>query len=101
MKALDKVTPGMQIVYGGNRIATVSDAVAERFQPGDRLFVVQTTGEILHVPAAQWQIASEAVSRAYESFQQIASVSHEAISEFFKDFAARLEEGDVWSRIEE
>jgi glutamate-5-semialdehyde dehydrogenase len=99
MAELQRVSPGMQILYAGNRLATVSDDVAERFQPGDRLLVVQTTGEVLHVPSDQWQTASKAVSLAVEAFQELNQVEDSAVSIFFERFATYLEDDEIWTRI--
>ncbi|HET9201023.1 MAG TPA: aldehyde dehydrogenase family protein, partial [Dehalococcoidia bacterium] len=99
MTELHEVRPGMQVLYAGNRLATVPDEVAERFKPGDRLLVVQTTGEVLHVPADQWEIATAAVSNAAAAFQALNSVEASAISAFFERFAANLENADTWSQI--
>ena len=74
-ETLDTLTPGMAILYGGDRLARVSDALAARFAPGDRLMVVQETGALLHVPAAQHAAASAAVGRAYAAFQRSISFS--------------------------
>jgi glutamate-5-semialdehyde dehydrogenase len=57
MNELTHIPPGMTVLYGGNQLARVPDEITERFRPGDRLLVVQQTGEILHVPNARWEIA--------------------------------------------
>jgi glutamate-5-semialdehyde dehydrogenase len=49
---LTTLPPGLTLPYGGNRLARVPDAVAAAFRPGDHLVVVQTTGDVLHIPAA-------------------------------------------------
>ena len=53
---LERLTAGMPIVYGGNRVSVVPEDLARRFVPGDRLVVVQTTGDLLHIPAEVWRI---------------------------------------------
>ena len=98
---LDKLTPGMPIPFGGNRVATVSPALAANFQAGDRLVVVQETGALLHVPAAVQAIAEEAVGRAHAAFQQMGQVADEQISKFFKLFATRLDDDRYWTPIAE
>lgn len=99
-ETLDKLTPGMAIPYGGDRIARVSDALAARFAPGDRLVVVQETGALLHVPAAQHAAAAETITRAHQAFQAMGFVSDDQIATFFEAFAARLEAAGPWSAIE-
>ena len=98
-EALDRLEPGMPVPFGGNRLARVSDALAAAFKPGDRLIVVQETGDLLHVPAADHAAAQAAVGRAHEAFAAMQSVSDEAISRFFDAFAARLESEDGWAAI--
>ncbi|MCC7268728.1 MAG: aldehyde dehydrogenase family protein [Caulobacteraceae bacterium] len=97
--ALTALTPGQPIPYGGDRVAVVSPALAAAFRAGDRLVVVQESGGLLHIPAADHALAAEAVGRAYDAFQALASVSDEAITAFFAAFAARLEDEAVWSAI--
>ena len=101
MTELEALTPGSQIIYGGNRLALIPDDVVRSFQPGDRLLVVQTTGQVLHVPAAQWQLATDAVARASAAFQQLGGVSDDAVSGFFHRFAAKLEDDQNWAKITE
>ena len=57
---LTSLTAGMAIPFGGDRLTRVSDALAAAFRPGDRLIVVQETGELLHVPAAVHALATAA-----------------------------------------
>jgi glutamate-5-semialdehyde dehydrogenase len=96
---LDKLTPGMAIPFGGNRVATVPEALAAAFRPGDRLVVVQESGALLHVPAAVQAIAEAAVGRAHDAFQAMGRVSDDKVTQFFKLFAARLADNAAWSAI--
>lgn len=96
---LTQLEPEMVLVYGGNRVARVDEALARAFQGGDSVFV-DPKGTILHIPKAERQCAQEAVSRAQAAFSQMGSVSDEAISAFFRGFASRLENAQVWSAIE-
>jgi glutamate-5-semialdehyde dehydrogenase len=66
----------------------VSAELADRFRPGDRLVVVQETGALLHVPAAQ-----------HAAFQAMGTVSDDQITAFFEAFAARLANEDAWAAI--
>ena len=96
---LEHLTPGMPVPYGGNRLAFVSDDLAERFRPGDSLLIVQDTGDLLHVPEKVGQIAAQAVARAHEAFHRMGAVSDSQITRFFEAFAARLEDDAVWAAI--
>jgi glutamate-5-semialdehyde dehydrogenase len=96
---LDKLTPGMPIPFGGNRVATVTEALAAAFKAGDRLVVVQETGALLHVPASVQAMAEAAVGRAHDAFGQMGRVSDEQITRFFQAFADRLADEKAWSAI--
>ena len=97
---LTELQPGMTVLFGGNRLARVPDEIVERFQPGDRLLVVQHTGEILHAPRREWEIAEAAVSDARAAFEGLNAAPDSSITEFFDQFARRLGDENVWSEIE-
>jgi len=96
---LERLQPGQAIVYGGDRVAYVSDALAEAFRAGDRLLVAPDTGALLHVPAAEHAVAAAAVERAAQAFARMGEVSEAAISGFFDAFAANLEDEARWDAI--
>jgi glutamate-5-semialdehyde dehydrogenase len=96
---LERLTAGMAIPFGGNRVAVVPEDLAAGFRPGDRLIVVDRTGELLHVPAAVQEVARRAVDRAAQAFQRMGLVSDEQVTAFFEAFAARLEDDEVWAGI--
>ena len=83
MAELTSLTPGMQVIYGGNQVATVSPELADAFTAGDELVVVQTTGDLIHIPADVSQIARDAVGRAAAAFSAMNSVSDAAITDFY------------------
>ena len=101
MEQLTKLEAGMPIVYGGNHVAHVDEALANAFSEGDRLVVVQTTGDLLHIPADVWQIAQDAVGAASDAFAGMGAVSDEQISAFFEAFACRLEDDASFAPIAE
>ena len=96
---LTALTPGMAIVYGGDKVTHVPADTAATFAPGDRLIVVQETGALLHVPHAIHELAALAVTRAVNGFAQLAKVSDQQITHFFDTFAALLESDAVWNSI--
>jgi glutamate-5-semialdehyde dehydrogenase len=96
---LERLTEGMPIVFGGDRVTQVSHELAERFRAGDRLIVVQESGDLLHVPADVAAIAADAVGRAYAAFGAMGAVADEAISAFYAAFARRLEDDAVWQQV--
>lgn len=98
-QTLDHLTPGQQILFGGNRVACVSQELAAAFRPGDQVRVIEATGELLHVPAAEAETAANAVARAYSAFRAMGEVGDEQISRFYQEFAARLESDEIWAEI--
>jgi len=96
---LDSLTAGMPIVFGGDRVAYVDESLARAFRAGDRLLVVQDSGALLHVPAADQAVARQAVDRAHAAFQALGAVSDEAITAFFAAFADALASEDAWAQI--
>ena len=99
MAELTSLTPGMQVIYGGNQVATVSPELADAFTAGDELVVVQTTGDLIHIPADVSQIARDAVGRAAAAFSAMNSVSDAAITDFYNAFADRLADDDSFAAI--
>jgi glutamate-5-semialdehyde dehydrogenase len=97
---LTSLTTGQQIPYGGDRVAVVDADLAERFRAGDRLVVVQQTGDLLLIPEAEHHLVAEGVTRALGAFAELSSCSDESISEFLRGFADRLEDRDVIAAIE-
>jgi glutamate-5-semialdehyde dehydrogenase len=87
---LDHLEPGQLIVYGGDRVTRVPAELAAGFVAGDRLVVVQETGDLLHVPAAEHVAASVAVDAAVGSFAVLAGRDDNAITTFFDAFAHAL-----------
>ncbi len=96
---LTKLTAGMPIVWGGDRVTTVPAELAEAFAEGDRLVVVQDTGDLLHVPADVAAIASRAVDRAVAAFGALGAVGDDAITAFYEAFASRLEDDATFAPI--
>ena len=90
MEILENLAPGTPVVWGGNRVTRVSEDLAAAFEPGDSLIVMQTDGALLHVPAAEQQIATDAVDAAAAAFDQMGGVSDEKVSEFYELFASTL-----------
>ena len=99
MAELTSLTPGMQVIYGGNQVATVSPELADAFTAGDELVVVQTTGDLIHIPADVSQIARDAVGRAAAAFSAMNSVSDAAITDFYNAFADHLADDDSFAAI--
>lgn len=96
---LERLEPGMVIPFGGDQLAVVSATLAEAFRPGDRLIVVQTTGDLLRIPGQDVDAAMAAVTRAAAAGTTLRAVSDAAIGKFFALFADYLENDAVWGKI--
>ncbi|MEE2673573.1 MAG: aldehyde dehydrogenase family protein [Myxococcota bacterium] len=98
-QSLEKLVAGQEILFGGNRVACVSAALAEAFAAGDQIRVIERTGQLLHIPSHEADIASAAVGRAVAAFRAMGEVADEQISRFYEEFALRLDSAEVWSEI--
>ena len=97
--ALERLVAGQVVIVGGDRYVTVGEELADAFAAGDRLIALGDTGDLLHVPAAQYAIAAEATARARTAFEALGAVGDEQISSFFDGFAARLGDADVIEHV--
>ena len=98
---LERLSPGQPIVFGGDRVVTVSAALADAFVAGDALLVDEETGELLHVPAAAREAARIAVTVAADAALLLGSVEDAAVDRFFHAFADRLADDAVFAPIAE
>ncbi len=89
---MERLERGQIVVVGGDRYVTVSAELAAAFAPGDRLIAVADTGDLLHIPAAQFRIAERAVGAARSAFADLATVDDDQVSAFFDEFASRLDD---------
>jgi glutamate-5-semialdehyde dehydrogenase len=96
---LERLEAGQPVLYGGDRITTVSEDLAREFAPGDRLVVVQDTGALLRIPAADHALADAAVTAAHQAFLELGRLPDAAVTAFFEGFARRLEDPVTFARI--
>ncbi|MDG2438039.1 MAG: aldehyde dehydrogenase family protein [Ilumatobacter sp.] len=99
MSRLVALTTGQQIVFGGDQVVEVEAELADAFQAGDRLVVVQEDGALLHIPANEYAIVDAAVTAAQAGFAELAAATDDAISDFFESFASRLADDAVFAFI--
>jgi glutamate-5-semialdehyde dehydrogenase len=102
MAAIERLTAlprGTRLLFGGDRWVAVPDDVADRFRAGDAVVVVETSGEVLLIAAAERRIAAEAVDAAARAFTSVSAASDALISRFFEQFAQNLESDSIWSAI--
>ncbi len=98
---LNRLSPGMEIPYGGDRVTVVGKELASAFEPGDRLVVVQSTGDLLRIPSVDWEIASAAVDRAHRAFTRLGGVTDRQITAFYEAFARLLTDDAAFAAIAE
>jgi glutamate-5-semialdehyde dehydrogenase len=96
---LTALSAGQPIVYGGDRVASVSDELAAAFRAGDHVVVDPSTGSVLHIPADVRDLAAAAVGRAVAAFAALATCSDEQITAFFRTFADRLSDDGTFGPI--
>ena len=99
MDQLQSLTPGMPLVWGGDRVTHVDEATAAAFAPGDALLVLQHDGTVLHLPAAEREVARTAVDRAVAAFGAMGTIDDDAVTAFYEGFARRLEDDEVFAPI--
>ncbi len=98
---LRSLTPGMQLLVGGNQLYTVDSALASAFVEGDLLRFVDTTGELLHIPRAESELAGQAVTRSLGAFGAMNAVTPQQIANFYQCFADKLADDQIWKTIGE
>ncbi len=98
--SLTSLARGTQLVYGGNRLTRVPDDIADAFRPGDRLTVVDSTGDVLRVPGEVYTLVADAVARARAAFDALTTLPDDRIDRFYDLFAARLSDDATWARIQ-
>lgn len=89
---LESLTAGQTIVFGGDRTTTVPESLAAAFQAGDRLVVVQETGDLLHIPRAEHSLVTTAVDAASTAFAALAAQTDYQMTAFYDEFARRLDD---------
>ncbi len=99
LQALSKLEIGMKILVGGHHYVTVTEKLAADFQAGDSISVIKKTGQVLHIPKAEAEVARLAVAETTAAFAKMGAVKDENISRFFELFAEALADEKVWGEI--
>jgi glutamate-5-semialdehyde dehydrogenase len=97
--ALSQLTEGQQLVYGGDRVTVVPADLAQSFRAGDRLVIVQETGDLLHIPHAEHALVSASVTNAVDGFAALADCSEDQITQFFERFADSVDDNAVFAEV--
>jgi glutamate-5-semialdehyde dehydrogenase len=96
---LTQLDEGQQLVYGGDRVTVVAAELARSFVVGDRLVIVQDTGDLLHIPRAEHELVSIAVAAAVDDFAALADCTDDQISDFFVRFAAMVADDELFGPV--
>ncbi len=98
-ETLRELTPGMPVIFAGDRVTHVSQGLAAAFRPGDRVIVAQDTGDLLHIPSEVGLTSSNAVKAAADAFQEMGRITDSQISSFYNSFADRLADETAFAAI--
>lgn len=96
---LQQLSAGAIIPFGGDKYTTVSDELAAAFAPGDELSIVQTTGDLLHIPAVVRQLVTEQVDAAVRASEELRQVPGEQVAVFYRRFADALADNSIWEKV--
>ncbi len=99
MIQLTELTEGQRLVYGGDRVSVVPADLARAFVAGDRLVIVQDTGDLLHIPRAEHQSVAAAVAEAVGAFGALSACDDDQITEFFERFAGAIDDDPTFSAV--
>jgi glutamate-5-semialdehyde dehydrogenase len=96
---LTQLAEGQVLVYGGDRTTVVPGDLARSFAAGDRLVIVQETGDLLHIPRSEHELVSAAVTRAVDAFAALGVCTDGQITEFFDRFAAAIDDDATFAPV--
>lgn len=99
MTQLTRLVEGQELVYGGDRCTVVPGDLARAFVAGDRLVVVQDTGDLLHIPEGEHRLVAGAVTHAVDAFATLAGCTDDQITDFFHRFADAVDDDAVFSPV--
>jgi glutamate-5-semialdehyde dehydrogenase len=96
---LTQLVEGQVLVYGGDRVTVVPADLARSFAAGDRLVIVQDSGDLLHIPQAEHVLVFAAVTEAVDAFAALAECDDDQITDFFERFAGAVEDDAVFAPV--
>ena len=99
MTRLTHLVEGQVLVYGGDRVTTIPADLATAFSEGDRLVIVQDTGDLLHIPQVEHRLVSAAVTHAADAFAGLAECTDEQVTDCFQRFADAIDDDAVFAEV--
>ena len=100
MTTLEQLTPGMQLVYDGNKVYTVTDDVAHQFSAGDQLVFLRGFDAPIIIPKASIDLVDADIKAATNGFYALSQVSDDAINDFYDAFSRNLNDDAIWANIQ-
>ena len=97
---LTKLTAGMQLIYDGNKVFTVDEALASEFKAGDKLLFTKGVSEPTLIPKVAIDLVKTEVDLAKKGFYQLATVTDDSINAFYDYFSANLQDDSIWKNIQ-
>ena len=97
LEPLTHLNAGDRILVGGNQFVTIDAALAADFETGDSVLVAD--GELVHITRSDSELAADAVDQAAKAFEQLGSITDDAITEFFVEFARLLESAEAFGPV--
>ena len=97
---LTSLEVGQRIPYGGDRLAVVGEDLARSFGPGDRLVVVQETGDLLRIPREVSALVDDGVARARAAFTALSTIEDSRIDQFYDELASRLADDSLMAPVQ-
>ena len=98
-EVLNSLSEGQIIPFGGDRFVTVDADLARSFRAGDRLIVVQESGDLIRVPESVSEIVDQAVSEAHHAASMVERAPAQNVDAFYEAFAKALEDETSFSAI--
>lgn len=90
--------PGTVVLAPDGSAHEVDEDLAAAHRPGDAL--IATASGLLHIPAAQRELAGQAVTEAAAAFDAMRTATDADIEAFFHHAADALADDDAWGAVE-
>lgn len=100
MTTLEQLTPGMQLIYDGNQVYTVTNELSQEFSAGDQLVFVRGFDAPIIIPKTSIDLVAADIKAATHGFYALSQVSDDAINDFYDAFSRNLNDDAIWSKIQ-
>lgn len=98
---LTTLTAGMQLIYDGNKVFTVDEALASEFKPGDKLLFTHGANRPIIIPKTSIDLVETELTLAKQGFQELAAATDDQINTFYTQFSKNLADDVIWGKIKE